>query len=72
MLFHAVKLIDSDWLFIKYDLSKSLFSDYATFKYNAILGQVIMKHFMCTHTFHSEDAKKIFFKALFGKKSGLV
>ena len=28
-----------------------------------------MKHFMCTHTFHSEETKKIFFKAHFGKKS---
>ena len=27
-----------------------------------------MKHFMCTHTFHSEETKKIFFKAHFGKK----
>ena len=28
-----------------------------------------MKHFICTHTFHSEETKKIFFKAHFGKKS---
>ena len=28
-----------------------------------------MKNFMCTHTFHSEETKKIFFKAHFGKKS---
>ena len=28
-----------------------------------------MRHFMCTHTFHSEETKKIFFKAHFGKKS---
>ena len=28
-----------------------------------------MKHFMCTHTFHSEETKKLFFKAHSGKKS---
>ena len=28
-----------------------------------------MKHFMCTHTFHSEETKKLFFKAHVGKKS---
>ena len=28
-----------------------------------------MKNFMCTHTFHSEETKKILFKAHFGKKS---
>ena len=28
-----------------------------------------MKHFMFTHTFHSHETKKIFFKAHFGKKS---
>ena len=28
-----------------------------------------MKHFMCTHTFHSDETKKLFFKAHFGKKS---
>ena len=29
-----------------------------------------MKHFMCTHTFHSKETKIIFFKAHFGEKSG--
>ena len=29
-----------------------------------------MKHFMCTHTFHSEETKKIFFNAHLGKKVG--
>ena len=29
-----------------------------------------MKHFICTHTFHSEETKKIFFEFHAGKKSG--
>ena len=33
------------------------------------MGEVVMKHLMYTHTFHSEETKKIFFKAHFGKKS---
>ena len=28
-----------------------------------------MKHFMCTHSFHSEETKEIFSKPHFGKKS---
>ena len=28
-----------------------------------------MKHFICTHTFHSEETKKVFFKAHHEKKS---
>ena len=29
-----------------------------------------MKHYMCTNTSHSEETKKIFFKAHSGKTSG--
>ena len=29
-----------------------------------------MKHFMCTHTFHSDETKKIFLRLILERKAG--
>ena len=46
------------------------FGDYATIKYNSKIGEIIMKDFMCTHTFHSEETKKFSSKLILERKVG--